>query len=265
MQSIEKKFIALLDIIARLRAPDGCPWDRKQTPQSFKQYLIEEAHELMEAIDRDSPDEVKEELGDLLFQIIFLNNLYAEKEHFSLGEVIDTISAKMIRRHPHVFGDEQIASEEELRKSWYAIKGKENKKKSKASGLLSALPKTLPALRRAQRVSERAARTGFEWPDISSAIAKLEEELNEFKEAVSSGKKEAIADELGDILFALANIGRLTEVNTEDALQAATKKFINRFHTMERLLARSDQQIAALDMEALLCAWQEAKESADKN
>lgn len=259
MSNTAEKFIDFLKIVARLRAPDGCLWDKKQTPQTFKTYLIEEAHELLEAIDTEAPDHIREELGDLLFQIVFLNNLYEEKNLFTMKDVIETISAKMVRRHPHVFGNEKIFSEKELRKKWHAIKSDENAEKERPTSLLESIPKTLPALRRAQRVSERVARTGFEWPDIDSAFRKMEEEIAEFKRALQGNQAEKITEEMGDILLSLVNISRLSGANAEDALFKATDKFISRFNKMEQLLAEKDKNPADLDKEAMLDFWQKAK------
>ena len=167
MAAIGKKLGELNDIIIALRKPDGCPWDRKQTPQTFKSYLLEESHELLEAIDADDPGLVKEELGDMLFQILFINLLYEEKGLFTLQDVISTISDKMVRRHPHVFGGEKVQSEADQRLKWNQIKAREKKTRKKAADLLFGVPLSLPGLRRAQRVSERAAHNGFEWQDLA--------------------------------------------------------------------------------------------------
>ena len=234
MAAIGKKLGELNDIIIALRKPDGCPWDRKQTPQTFKSYLLEESHELLEAIDADDPGLVKEELGDMLFQILFINLLYEEKGLFTLQDVISTISDKMVRRHPHVFGGEKVQSEADQRLKWNQIKAREKKTRKKAADLLFGVPLSLPGLRRAQRVSERAAHNGFEWQDLEAALEKLTEEVAELKEAISSKNRDKISEELGDALFVLVNLGRLTELNSEDALHAATDKFIKRFSLLEQ-------------------------------
>lgn len=259
MQKTADKFINFLKIVTRLRAPDGCPWDQKQTPKTFKTYLIEEAHELLEAIDNEDKDHIKEELGDLLFQIVFLNNLYEEDGFFTMADVIETISAKMVRRHPHVFGDETINSEKELRKKWHAIKADENGKKDLQTGLLESIPITLPALRRAQRVSERSARSGFEWPNTESAFHKMNEGITEFKSALRDKQKEKIEEEMGDILFSLVNISRLSGTNAEDALTKATTKFTSRFSKMEQLLNDKNKSLNDIDTEEMLAFWQQAK------
>lgn len=259
MSETNEKFSSLQRIVSRLRAPDGCPWDQKQTPQTFKTYILEEAHELLEAIDANDPQHIREELGDMLFQIFFLSNLYQEKNLFSMDDVLEAISAKMIRRHPHVFGNEKIASEQELRQKWHAIKAKENAKKDKDLGMLSSIPKSLPALRRAQRVSERAARSGFDWPDIRHALDKLEEEISELKKALDAGDQQRISEEAGDLLFSAVTVCRMASTNSEDALAAATDKFIGRFTKMERLLDEAGEKLADLNVTAMLNYWQRTK------
>lgn len=255
-----QKFTELLEIVKRLRAPGGCPWDQKQTPQSFKPYIIEEAHELAEAIDLGDPNHIREELGDLLFQVAFLNCLYNDAGHFTMEEVLETIIEKMIRRHPHVFGDSDAESEDELRQQWNAIKAQENEKKGKTrDNSLATPPKTLPALKRAQRVSESAAQTGFEWPDLESVFEKIEEEIAECREAIKQGNQESIFEEVGDILFVLTNLGRLTKTNTEEALHASISKFNYRFSEMERRLNQSKQQFTDLDHKGMLALWEKSK------
>lgn len=259
MQKTADKFIRLIEIITRLRAPDGCPWDQKQTPQTFKGYLLEETHELLEAINHDDAGHVREELGDLLFQLIFLNNLYAEQGHFTLAEVIDTIAAKMVRRHPHVFGDQVINSEQELRQQWHAIKVAEKGPDAPAKSPLAAVPKSLPALHRAQRVADRAARTGFDWPDAANALGKAMEELGELQKAQASGDQNRITEELGDLLFALVVFARKQGLDAEGAMQTATEKFIDRFSRFEAEVAANGGAIADLTPEAMLARWAATK------
>ncbi|MFA7382138.1 MAG: nucleoside triphosphate pyrophosphohydrolase [Desulfurivibrionaceae bacterium] len=259
MTRTAEKFLALLEIINRLRAPDGCPWDKKQTPQTFKQYLVEETHELLEAINEDRPDHICEELGDLLFQLIFLNNLYQEKNIFTLSEVIDSISAKMIRRHPHVFGNKTVDSEQELRKQWQTIKAKENEGKSQPRHHLDSIPKSLPGLRRAQRVAERVAREGFDWPDLSWALDKVTEEFQELQKAFAHGSHEQIREEFGDLLFALAVVARKADIDGEEAMHEATGKFTTRFRLLEKILAGQGKQMVALAPNELLEVWQQTK------
>lgn len=259
MTPTAEKFLALLEIVSRLRAPDGCPWDQKQTPQTFKQYLVEETHELLEAINDDNPSHICEELGDLLFQILFLNNLYQEKNLFTLFDVIDSIAAKMIRRHPHVFGSKTIDSEQELRQQWQAIKNQENETKAEPRHFLDSIPKSLPALRRAQRVADRVAREGFDWPDLSGAFGKVTEEFQELQDAFAHGSREQIREEFGDLLFALAVVARKADIDGEEALHEATDKFTTRFLALENLMSDQGKQIADLAPDALLAIWQQTK------
>ena len=265
MPSPGKQFEALRQVIVRLRQPDGCPWDIKQTPASFKSFLIEETHELLEAIDGNDPLLVKEELGDLLFQILFITQLFEEPGQFTLSEVIASITEKMIQRHPHVFGDEVVNSEEEQRRRWNQIKAQEKKVPQAVADLLNNVPKSLPSLRRAQRVSERAASNGFEWRDTGQAFAKLQEEILELQEAVNDGTPEQIAEELGDALFMLVNLGRLTKTNSEDALQATTNKFIRRFSLLEQKAKASGHTVADLGLVEQLALWEEVKKDLTEN
>lgn len=259
MSQTAEKFLALLEIVGRLRAPDGCPWDQKQTPQTFKQYLIEETHELVEAINEDDPGHVREELGDLLFQVVFLNNLYQEKKLFTLAEVIDSISGKMIRRHPHVFGNGAIDSEQELRRQWQAIKNQENEGKGQPRHPLDSIPRSLPALRRAQRVADRVAREGFDWPDLAGALGKVAEEFQELQNAIAQGTRDHIREELGDLLFALAVVARKADLDGEEALQEATGKFTGRFRALEKIMAGQGKQLVDLAPDALLEIWRQSK------
>lgn len=259
MSDIAKKFSRLNTIITKLRQPDGCPWDRKQTVTTFRPYLVEELHELLEAIDLDDHLSIKEELGDLIFQILFLNNLYEEKNLFNLGEVLDTITEKMIRRHPHVFSDLKIDSEKDLRRNWNLIKTTENAKKGKPEQSIFSLPKSLPALLRAQRVSLRAVGSGFEWPDLASVFHKLDEEITELKEATIKGNPSEIEDEIGDVLFTMVNIARKTGYDAESTLQKATNKFTRRFIRMCELAGADGTIIENLDVAEMQRYWQVVK------
>ena len=255
------KFSKLVETITRLRQPNGCPWDQKQTVESFRPYLIEELHELLEAIDLDDHQHIKEELGDLLFQIIFLNNLYEEQSSFTLNEVIETITEKMVSRHPHVFGDKYFSSEKELRLNWNKAKSKEGKGGAdKVKGLFS-FPRSLPALLRAQRVSSRAVSSGFEWPDLEAVLEKLAEETSELREAVSSGDQKHVEDEIGDMLFCMVNIARKAGFDAEQTLQKSTDKFIRRFTSMAELAVKQGSPIEEMDIESMQELWTLVKES----
>jgi MazG family protein len=208
--------------MARLRGEEGCPWDKKQTASSIKIYLLEEAYELAEALDQDDPAQVKEELGDLLFQIIFLSRLYQEQGDFDLTEVMGTVYQKMVRRHPHVFGDRTWQSAGEVVQGWQEIKAEEKK----GQDPFESLPASLPSLLKAHRIAQRAAGMGFEWADAQEVLAKAREELDEIEEALSRGDQPALREELGDLLFALVNLGRLAGITAENALRQASHKFL---------------------------------------
>ncbi len=259
MTASSKGIEHLITIVSRLRAKDGCPWDRKQTPRTIKSYLLEETHEALAAVDSEEPAAVQEELGDLLFLIVFLCQLYQEKGHFTMADVLSTITEKMIRRHPHVFGDAPTASEEELRDNWLAMKKKEKKECGSDGSPFSSIPKTLPALKRAQRISEIAAHRGFDWSDLTEVYTKLAEETAELQQAVETGIQQTVFEEFGDVLLVLVNIGRLLRVKPEEALNAATGKFIERYERMEQAITRSGQSISELDNQKLLSYWQAIK------
>jgi MazG family protein len=251
-------FLELIEIIKKLRAPDGCPWDRKQTAASLKPYLLEETHELAEAIDSGDPQHIKEELGDLFFQISFLTLLFEEKNLFTMTEALQAIIDKMVRRHPHVFTDEKFESEEAIRRNWQKIKAEE--KKQSQSNLID-VPKSLPALNRAQRVSSRAAAHGFEWPDNESLITKFQEESRELSEALGDGDQKHIAEELGDVFFMLINICRRHGLYGEDIMHQATDKFIRRYTGMERLIQNDGTSLPELGSADHLRYWRQSKEN----
>ncbi|MCK4838001.1 MAG: nucleoside triphosphate pyrophosphohydrolase [Desulfobulbaceae bacterium] len=261
MQENANNFNHLVEIITKLRQPGGCPWDQKQTVESFRPYLLEEMHELFEALDLEDQNHIKEELGDLLFQIIFLSNLFEEQGVFTIAEVLETISAKMIRRHPHVFSDTKIISEKELRRNWNKIKAQENKDQKREKKCIFAYPKSLPALFRAQRVSGRAVASGFEWPDINGVFEKLYEEIDELKEALFSGNQQDIEEEIGDMLFTMVNISRKAGFEAETTLQCSTEKFIRRFTKMTKLSEENGIPIEEIDICAMQKLWEEAKKS----
>ncbi|MDT8335297.1 MAG: nucleoside triphosphate pyrophosphohydrolase [Desulfurivibrionaceae bacterium] len=253
------KFDELVEIIGKLRQPDGCPWDRKQTVESFRPYLLEEMHELFEALDHDDHRHIKEELGDMLFQIIFLGKLYEERDIFTIAEVLETISAKMIRRHPHVFGDKKFNSEKELRRNWNKIKKCEKEESGQRHKDIFSFPRSLPALFRAQRVSGRAVSSGFEWPDMDGVLAKLDEEIEELKEALASGNRPGIEDEIGDLLFTMVNVSRKAGFEAETILQRSTEKFTRRFTRMSELAAQKNGSLEELDILAMQELWIQVK------
>jgi len=253
-----KKFCELLEIIALLRSPAGCPWDQKQTVQTFKPYLIEETHELSEAMDNDDPNQIREELGDLFFQLGFINQLYEERDIFSIKDVLQSIIDKMIRRHPHVFAGKTFASYDEMSKNWARVKEKENSKKENKTYELD-VPKSLPALIRGQKVASRAARTGFDWPDMQSLVEKLSDDFKILTDNTLKGNKEEIEKNMGDLLFSLVNLGRKSEVNSEECLKRATNRFIKRFKLMEELISAENLTIGELDSESQRKFWAKTK------
>jgi len=249
----------LAELMAKLRGPDGCPWDRKQTPESLKPFLIEECYEVVDALDEGAPDKVKEELGDLLFQIVFHSRIAEEKGEFTLREVIAGNIEKMTRRHPHVFGEERLSTSKEVLANWEEIKKKEKGNEHRTS-ILEGVPRDLPSLLRAHRLQERAARVGFDWAHLNEALPKLDEEIAEFKESLKSKDAAAIEDELGDIFFMLVNISRFLEINPEDALRKTISKFIHRFRYIEEHAAEAGKSLNDMTLDEMELLWQEAKE-----
>ncbi|MBI4726977.1 nucleoside triphosphate pyrophosphohydrolase [candidate division TA06 bacterium] len=252
-----KPFYDLVDIFARLRAPGGCPWDRVQSHKSLKPYLIEEAYEVIEAIDENDPEKMKEELGDLLGQIIFHSQMAAEEQRFDIDQVVLGHAEKMKRRHPHVFGQTHARDAKEVLMNWEEIKYQE--KKNVRRSALDGIPRRLPALLKAHRIQDKAARLGFDWERIDGAFAKLEEELGEFSRAYNKGNKKEIQDELGDILFTLVNLSRFLKIDPEDALRQTSEKFTRRFKYIEQQLAKTGKTFKQSSLEGLEALWQQAK------
>ena len=246
----------LVDVMRTLLGPAGCPWDKEQTLESLRPYVIEEAHEVVEAIDRGEAAPLQEELGDLLFQVVFQSELAAQKRWFGIDDVVRGIADKMVRRHPWVFGDEKPSGGgAEALARWEAQKSKEKQSR----GALGGVPVSLPALLRAWRVGEKAAAHGYDWPDATGVRAKVDEELAELDEAVASGATERIEHELGDLLFSLASYGRKLGVDPEAALRRALDRFSARFRHAELAAEASGSALRELDAAALDRLWQEAK------
>lgn len=242
-----------------MRAPGGCPWDRKQTFDSIKKYTLEETYEVLDAIDRRDWPGLAEELGDLLLQPVFLAEMAAEAELFTISDALDAINQKLIRRHPHVFGEATANTAEDVKQRWEEIKRQEKPEQPAAASVLEGVPRNLPALIEAEKVSQRAAQIGFEWPDIGGVLDKLLEETRELANAKANGDKEEIEHEIGDLLFTLVNVARFLHVDPEQALRKTNARFRSRFAYVERELAAHGEapETASLDrMEAL---WQEAK------
>ena len=247
----------LLDIMARLRDPEkGCPWDLEQGFETIAPYTIEEAYEVADAIERGDLDHLKEELGDLLFQVVFHARLAEEAGQFDFAGVVEGIAEKLVRRHPHVFGDASIGTAEEQAASWEALKAQE---KEPSAGLLDDVPVALPALTRSAKLGRRAARVGFDWPGMAGARAKLTEELAELDTAIADGRRGAIEAEMGDAFFALVNVCRHLDVDPEAATRAANAKFEHRFGSIERAVGASGRGWEAFTLEELEAFWQKAK------
>jgi tetrapyrrole methylase family protein/MazG family protein len=259
--ALAEHFMQLLAVIARLRSPQGCPWDRQQTPQSLIPYLLEETYEVIESIENDNPQGLKEELGDVLLHVIFQSCMAQESGHFTLDESLRTLTEKLVRRHPHVFGDASIADAAEVPRNWEAAKQREKGRTS----LLDGVPRSLPALARAQRLQEKAAAVGFDWPDMAPVWDKLREEIEELRAACSSQRRDAIAEEFGDVLFSLVNLGRFLNLNAESSLRQAMVKFETRFRGIERELSRRGQRIQDATLEEMDAIWNSFRPSASYN
>jgi tetrapyrrole methylase family protein/MazG family protein len=251
-------FQELLKIMEALRSEKGCPWDKEQTRESLKPFILEEAYELIEAIDENDPEKIKEELGDLLFQIVFQCQIAKEKNQFRISDVIEKIMKKMIARHPHVFGKADYKTTDEVLVHWEEQKKLEGKLRE---SILEGVPVALPSLLRAHRLQDRVARVGFDWEKIEDVLKKLDEELKEFKEALETKKQDEIEDELGDIFFMLVNISRFININPEDALRKTISKFIHRFRYIEMSAAERGKGLSEMTLNEMDRLWDEAKET----
>ena len=245
----------LEEIVRILRAPGGCPWDAEQTHQSIRRNFLEEAYEAAEAIDEENPEHLKEELGDVLLQVVFHARMEQEAGRFDLDGVADGVCKKLIYRHPHVFGDVQVSGTGEVLSNWEELKRKE-KGQATNTDALEAVARSLPALWRAEKVQKKAKKAGFDWPDVAGALDKLSEELRELRQAVADGTN--VAEELGDLLFSAVNVSRFLGVDCEDALNAATDKFIARFRCVEELAG--DKPMKDMPLEELDELWERAKQ-----
>jgi MazG family protein len=249
----------LLSIMERLRGPGGCPWDREQTLRTLRPYVLEETYEVLEAIDAGDPAEHREELGDLLLQIVFQAQLAKEEGTFDFADVANAISDKLVSRHPHVFGDATATDSEAVLRQWAALKREEKKAKGKGASVLEGVPREMPALARADRLTEKASRVGFDWPDHAGAREKLAEELGELDRAIEAGDAAEIEHELGDVLFAAANLSRKLGVPPEEALRGTVARFVARFGHVERELARRGVPHGEATLAEMDALWDEAK------
>lgn len=250
------EFQTLVDIVARLRAPGGCPWDREQTHESLRRTLLEEAHEVLEAIDSADPSVLTEELGDLLVQIAFHADIAREAGRFEMGDVVERINRKLIRRHPHVFGDTTVADAREVERNWERIKAEERAASGTRKSPVDGIPASLPAMAAAQLMQDRVARAGFEWDDISGVLDKLSEEIDELRQAETQEEK---AHELGDVFFVLVNLARWMDLHAEDVLRQANSRFRSRYLGMEELAGQRGLDFESLPLDEKEALWQEVK------
>jgi ATP diphosphatase len=254
---------ALLEIMADLRDPDkGCPWDQEQTYKSIVPHTLEEAYEVAETIEKEDYDELKGELGDLLFQVVFYSQIAREEGRFDFSDVVHAISEKMLRRHPHVFSDENFSNTDEIKQSWEKIKAEERAEKGIVADVPSALDgvtEALPALTRARKIQSKAKRTGFDWPDITGVFGKLHEELDEVHEALATGTIKEIEHEVGDLLFTVVNLARHMGVDSDASLRGTNRRFEQRFKIMEALALEGGKDFATLDLEQQEALWVKAK------
>lgn len=259
--SAASKFTKLVEIMKRLRAENGCPWDREQTYLTLRRYILEESYELIEAIENDDIANMREECGDLMLQVVFVSCIAEERGDFDICDAIDGLTAKLIRRHPHVFGEVTAETSEEVLKNWEQIKVAERKERKSDSSVLAGIPRGLPALLRAYRIQERAAKVGFDWEkgDITPVMNKVDEEVSELKEAIANKDLNNISEELGDLLFAVVNLSRHLDNDPESVLHMACMKFASRFRDIESSVADSKRAWNEFSLEELDLLWQKAK------
>lgn len=246
----------LYKLVAALRGENGCPWDRKQTHESIRNDFIEEVYEVCEAIDEKNTVHLQEELGDVLLQVMFHTGIEEDAGNFSIDDVADMVCKKLVFRHPHVFGEVKVSGSDEVLVNWDAIKRVE-KKQETVTDTLEAVAKSLPSLWRARKIQKRAAKVGFDWPDVDGALEKLDEEICELRQAIASGK--GIEEELGDVLFSAVNVSRYVDADPEDALTAASNKFIRRFSTMEKLASADGKALEGLELDEMEAYYQMGK------
>jgi len=254
---MNNKFIQLIEIVKTLRSPDGCPWDREQDLLSIKNHFLEEAFELVDALDNIDIPNIREELGDVLFHVVFHSVMAEEEGKFTLDDVIEEVNEKLIRRHPHVFGDLGKIGTDEVVVNWDKIKKQE--KKDKRKSVLDDIPGSFPSIQRSQKMQERVRKVGFDWPNMEECMEKVNEEIGEFKEAVDIGNKKDIEHELGDVFFALINLSRFLKVDPDEALRKANNRFRNRFTYIEQSLNEKGLSSDDATLEQMEELWQEAK------
>jgi len=250
------QFIKLIKIVEKLRSPDGCSWDKEQTPKTLLPYFLEETYEVIESVESENWDNLKEELGDVLLHVVFQAQIGTENNRFNVADLLNTINKKLINRHPSVFSvDENKTNMDNQKKNWEELKFEEGDRKSRLDGV----PLTLPALNRAQRLQEKASYAGFDWDDISSVWEKVEEEIQELKQAQLSGDLKSVEEELGDFLFSIVNLSRFLNINSEDALRNASKKFSNRFYKLEQGLLKDGKTFKNTSTDQINSIWDKIK------
>jgi MazG family protein len=254
---MKRSFDELVQLMTRLRGPNGCPWDRKQTLPDLKPFVIEEAYEVVDAIDQNDRAALLEEIGDLLLEAVFVAEVTREEGTFDIYDSITAIHDKLVRRHPHVFGEVEATDAEQVLVNWEKLKQTERKAENKS--LLSGVPRSLPALLKASRLTEKASRVGFDWRRTDDVFEKLDEEIQELREAVASGDVTKMHDELGDVLFTIANVARKVSVNAEEALQSTNRKFTSRFEWMEARVREQQKDLDQLTLEEMDELWDAAK------
>ena len=254
-QHAADKFVKLLEIVETLRGPDGCPWDKEQTHASLLPYFIEEAYEVMESVDDGNWETFQEELGDIMLHVALQTQIAAENSKFTIADSLDTVNKKLVRRHPHVFGDKKVDIAFEAKQNWEATKHKEKNRKSRLDGV----PSALPALTRAQRLQQKAAYAGFDWENVDDVWAKLHEEIDELKFAHEAGDIENIKEEIGDVLFSVVNLARYLDIPAEDMLRATNRKFTTRFQKIEEELEAKGKKLEDSTLEEMDEIWERAK------
>ena len=255
-----KRFAELVEVMARLRAEDGCPWDREQTHESLKPYLLEEAYEMLEAIDQGDDRELCKELGDVLLQIVFHAQIASEEGRFSVDDVCRALIDKLIHRHPHVFADAKVDDADQVVTNWQQLKQQERSATGQPLSAVDGVPKQLPALLRAQRIQSRASRVGFDWDRIAGPLDKVEEEFGELRKDWEAGESQKVEEEFGDLLFALVNTARFLQVDPEDALRRAVTKFERRFRAVEESFRARGKRMEEASLEEMDEVWDQVKE-----
>ncbi|MCH6574412.1 MAG: nucleoside triphosphate pyrophosphohydrolase [Bacteroidetes bacterium] len=256
---MKKNFNDLVELSKHLRSPEGCPWDREQSLDSVTPYIIEEAYEVVQAIELKDKDEIIEELGDLFFQVIFASQIASEDGEFDIEEVMDRLHNKLVRRHPHVFGDEKAKDAEEAIKTWHRQKLKEKSRKRR----LLEIPRTMPSLLRAHRVGEKASQVGFDWKNAQQVLPKVKEELNELEVEINNKNRDGIEKEFGDLVFSIVNLGRHLKLDSESTAHKAIDSFINRFSKVEDKAQEKGRELSGLTIEEMDELWEEVKSEGD--